>query len=216
MALTTAGLRAFREAATLADLIPTLRIRVRDGERPVCVVTGTPDPSDGTPSVPLCAFRRGVGHAYRQHRMGTRMQFLDVPADREPSIDIGLPAGDATLPGQIYRIGTHDGGYLLLFVTELDPVAAREAMDQALAAAATCHRGTGCPAQPAGEPRRVRRIGLHADEVTGLTAVHTICDPGEVDRAVAAMTRMLEVCVATEAIADLAAATAAASEDGRP
>jgi hypothetical protein len=58
MTMTDAGLRVLREAATLTDVVPSARIRIRDGERHLCVVSPTaPDRSDG---VPICVATEAI------------------------------------------------------------------------------------------------------------------------------------------------------------
>lgn len=200
MAMTTAGLRAFRAAATLADVVPTVRIRIRDGDRHLCSVSTTPGAEEGPlPSLLPCAFRTAVGQAWRLHRQGTRLRFLGMDVEGEPAVDIGLPTGGVVLPGQIYRFPAHDDRYLFCFMTELDVPGAERAVSESLATARRCD------GQPAGGPpaHGARRVGFHADPVTELTAVHALCTADDQDAAAILMARLLEVCVAAEAIAEL-------------
>lgn len=200
--MTTAGMRAFRAAATLVDVVPAVRIRIRDGDRHLCSVSAAPGREEGPlPSLPPCAFRAAVGQAWRLHRRGTRLRFLGMDVDGEPAVDVGLPAGHVVLPGQIYRLRAHDHRFLFCFLTELDPAETA----RAVAGSLTTERCDGRPAGGRPGPG-ARRVGFHADRVTELTAVHTLCAAADVRPVAVLMTRLLEVCVAAEAIAELEAA----------
>lgn len=204
MAITDAGMRAFRSAATLADVLPRARIQIRGGDRVLVTVTRTPSAGgdDGLLLAP-CAFRASVARAYRLFRQGANFQFLDLAADREPSIHVGLPAGDAALPGSIYRVATGMDRHLFVFITGLTVAQCREAISVAVTTADDLD-DFGDPLGPAG--MLARRVGLHDDAVTGLTAVHTVAEQRHSATAQTLMTRLLEICVTTEIIAAVTAA----------
>jgi hypothetical protein len=201
--MTTAGMRAFRAAATLADVAPGVRIRIRDGERFLCAVSSTDADEPGATALAPCSFRCAVGQAYRLHRQGTHLRFLGMDADGEPAVDVGLRPGDVVLPGQIYRFHLRDERFLFCFMTELDVPNAEAAVSGALSTTKRCDGLTSgeTPGYAA------RRVGFHADPVTELTAVHTFCRDGDEDGAGRLMSRLLEVCVAAEAIAELESMT---------
>jgi hypothetical protein len=201
MGMTTEGMRAFRAAATLADVVPTVRIRVRDKDRHLFSVSATAMTAEGPlPALPLCAFRSAVGRAHRLQQKGKRLGLLGVDAEEEPAVDIGLPGRDAVLPGQIYRFQALDGRFLFCFMTDLDVGAAKEAM-------AASDVPTIRPAECVGNgpaDREARRVGFHADPVTELTVVHSLCRPGDEGPVALLMGRLLELCVAAEIIAEVA------------
>jgi hypothetical protein len=146
------GLRALRVAATTAFALPTIRLRIRHGERAILDVR-RPDPSGGLPgrSMPPCAFRNAVARAHRLVRDGHQLQFLDLPDGDEPAIDIGLRTGDALLPGGIYRV-TFQERWVHAFATTLEP--------------ARCQRLAG------DDLATTALLGFHWDEATEVTLVH--------------------------------------------
>jgi hypothetical protein len=199
MVMTIAGMRAFRAAATLVDVMPMVRIRIRDGDRQLCTVSANETvPKGCLPSFPPCAFRIAVGQAHRLYRQGTQLRFLGMGADGEPTVDVGLRSGDVVMPGHIYRFRAQAGRFLFCFMTELGPLSAEHAVSEGVAADRCKGRLVGeDPAQTACQ------VGFHADPVTELTAVHTLCVAGGERAAASYMGRLLEICVAAEPIAGL-------------
>jgi hypothetical protein len=151
---------AFRRAATLAHALPALRVRVRAGVSTVLDV-GRPPPEDG-PAIGPCAFRMAVARAHEQIKGGARLTFLGLPEDAALSVSIGVRAGDAALPGGIYRVAVDDH-YLHAFATTLTPRRCRTVLDQ---------RGD----HVAGSPVR-----LHHDVATEVTVVHSLGPAGPLD-----------------------------------
>jgi hypothetical protein len=137
------------------------------------------------------------------HLQGARLCFLEMVPGEEPAIDIGLCTGDAVLPGQIYRIHSGDGRYLFLFMTELDVEHSERAVSGALATSKRCDGDD----DGAGPRASARRVGFHPDGVTDLTVVHTMSTVEDAASAARVMIRLLEVCVAAEAIAEVESAS---------
>ena len=200
MAATNYGMRAFRAAATLADVVPTARIGIRDGQRQICVVSqGRPETGDGENWLPPRAFRAAVGRAYRTHLQGIRLRFVGMAPEDEPAIDVGLRTGDVVLPGQIYRVRSGDERFLFLFMTELDVAHSERVVTDAMATSKRCDERD----DRTGPTVTARRVGFHADGLTELTVVHTMSTIEDAEAAGRIMARLLEVCVAAEAIAEV-------------
>ena len=140
-----------RIAATLAHALPTLRVRIRHGERTLLEVAHPGDSSG--PAMGACAFRRAVACAHEQTKRGQRLAFMGFAEDMEPAIDIGVRPGDATLPGGIYRVAVGDE-VIHGFATTLPARRCRELV-----------------AERSNVDRPVR---LHHDAATEVTFVHTV------------------------------------------
>jgi hypothetical protein len=210
MAITAAGMRAVRSAAALVGVLPRARVHIRDGERTVVTVSRTPVREGGGGFVlPPCAFRSAVADAYRLYQHGARFQFLDLPVDREPAIDVGLPAGDMVLPGGIYRVRVCGDRQLFLFLTGLGVAAADHAVTTAIAGS-----------EPDGDvfdqldPQGMidGRIGFHGDPAAELTVVHALAATADAEGAARVVTRLLEICAAAEMVADIEAIPPASRE----
>jgi hypothetical protein len=190
--LSEAGLRAFRVAATLAAVAPSVRVRICDGERLLTEVRRPPLPIDAEHRVvPPCVFRLAVAHAREVAALGKAVAFVGVPIGGEPTIHIGLTSGDLTLPGGIWRIGHHDH-WTHLFATTL-PLA------EAIAAATD-----GSP--PARSGASVR-FGFHYDELTAITLVHVNGPAGDhaaAGRDLDVLEATLARCATAELLAHLA------------
>lgn len=192
--VTAEGMRAFRSAATLVDVLPRVRIQVNDGSRTLMTVSHALGSEKGGGMVMApCPFRVAVAHAYHRMRCHhARFRFLDLPEDSEPSIHIGLPAGDQVLPGFIYRARAANDHHLFLFLSELTPSGCSQAVAGAVDA-------TVDP-DPIGFRRR---IGFHHDRLTELTVVHTLAADRDRHAAGELMSRLLEICVTAEVVADI-------------
>lgn len=192
----TADLRALRFAATLAEVAPSIRLRLRHGGRAVLRVARRDE--EPWSEVPCChpdAFRAGVARGYRARLVGAPTGVLEVLAGT-PAIDVGLEPGDEALPGGIFRLRTDDQ-HLHLFLTTLPPSACQRALDASL--------GDHVVDGPAVELAcgSWGPVGLHWDACTEVTVVHTFAHVDDVDGAHAAMTRLLEVVAVAEALAEL-------------
>jgi hypothetical protein len=113
---------------------------------------------------------------------GKAVAFVGLPVGGDPSIHIGLPTGDLTLPGGIWRISHHDH-WTHLFATTLS---------LADAMAATGDESHPSP-PPASWPGAQVRVGFHHDELTAVTLVHVTGPAGDLDAAA----RDLDVLEAT-------------------
>lgn len=156
------GLRALRVAATAAFALPTIRLRIRHGDRILLEVArpdraprpgaSSPDrsPAPGPGWMAPCTFRNAVARAHRLTRAGHRLQFLDLPEGDEPAVEVGLRPGDALLPGGIYRV-TFEERAVHAFATTVDPARCRHLVD---------------------DPTTATLLGFHWDEATQITLVH--------------------------------------------
>src|SRR5690349_17498813 len=127
--ITADELRSLRVAATLAKVVPTIRVRVRAvGGGTVLTVARAPLPDADHGVVAACGFHRAVAKAHRQHLDGQRLQLLDLTDDRL-AIDIGVAAPDRVLPGGIYRI-VDRSGWTHVFATALDLAGTRAAIEE--------------------------------------------------------------------------------------
>ena len=158
--MTRADMVAFRRAATLVHALPALRVRVRHGASTVLEVARPPLPAG--PAIGPCAFRMAVARAHEQIKDGAHLTFLGLPEDAALSVSIGVAAGDAALPGGIYRVAVQDH-HLHAFTTTLMPRRCRAVLAQ---------RGD----EVAGSPVR-----LHHDVATEVTLVHTLGPAGPLD-----------------------------------
>ena len=192
--VTDTGMLALRSAATLVDVLPRVRVQINDGDRVLLTVSRTVVPQkEGGMVVSPCSLRSAVGHAY--HRMcchGVQFQFLDLPDHSEPSIHVGLPAGDLVLPGFIYRVRAANDHYLFLFMSDMGPGDCHEAV------AGTVDAATD--SDPIGFRRRV---GFHHDNLTDLTVVHTLAAQRDRYAAAQLMERLLGICVTADMVSDL-------------
>ena len=114
---TELGLDALRVAATLAHSLPGVRLRVRDGDRLLVDVRPhddegpAPDDAAGTGiTTSPCGFRNAVVRAWRQHRAGVALRFVDLDPGRDPAIDVELPLSGRTYPGAVHRVTIGDLG----------------------------------------------------------------------------------------------------------
>ena len=110
--ITADGMRALRVSATLAHAVPALRIRLRD-EAGTRVEVAAPPPGAVRTVVPgavcltPCQYRMAVGRARGMHDGGQPVRLLDLQGD--PAVDVGVPAGGATLASGIHRAVAGDG-----------------------------------------------------------------------------------------------------------
>lgn len=165
---------ALRTAATLTHGLPTLRARVRLGDRVLLEIVPPDDEgnvvgaSGDSPVMTPCAFRCAVGEAYRRHLGGEHLLFLGLPPASDPAIDIATLRSGAARPGGLYRVPLGDRS-VWAFATTFPPVPGHElALD--LIEQATAHQ-------------RVAYVGIHPDPVTeiSLAWVETTAMPGSDD-----------------------------------
>jgi hypothetical protein len=106
-----------------------------------------------------------VARAYRCVTAGHRLNFLGLPEGVEVAIDVGLVAGDAALPGDIYRLAV-DGGVVHVFASTLE--------------FRRCHDilADWTPAEDLSRKTDEVRVGLHQDPATDITLVYVV-SPGE-------------------------------------
>jgi hypothetical protein len=168
---TERGLAALRIAATLATSLPPVRVQLRHRECVLVDVRRPPFPRslDGRVTIPPCAFRRAVIDAADRTARGEDLTFLDLDQDEDPAIDIGLPVGDRTLGGGIYRV-RRDDEWLHVFGTCLDLDACADAVADGV---------DQYDLPDSGPPDGAIRVGFHWDEGTRVTLVHTACVAGE-------------------------------------
>lgn len=167
---------ALRRAATLAHALPPVRVRVRHegrvlldisrehgheaaragaGERPEA-------DGDGTLRLPPCAFRVAVGRAHQLRSEGRAMAFLGLPGDTAPQVEVGLPCGGEAWPGGTYQV-LEGRRWLYLFATTLQVSRCRMLIDSGEGGLDLAHPSVD----------GTTRIGLHGDEATEVTLVHT-------------------------------------------
>lgn len=163
------GLAALRKAATLAHAVPSVRLRIRDGDRVILAVQTPPLPvQTGGRTLPPCAFRAAVARAHELRSTGQRVAFCGLPEDHDPAIDVGLREGDVAHPGGIYRVAMADQ-WLLLFATTLGLESCKDA---------ACGDGLATDTDDPGD-RFAVRVGFHNDIATGVTLVHTATPIGD-------------------------------------
>jgi len=172
---------AMRIAATLAHVLPTLRLRIRHDGETLLEVVAHPAGVTG-PAIDACAFRRAVACAHEHAKHGRRLAFLGVPADEEPGIDIGVRAGDQALPGGVYRVAV--GGQTVHgFATTLPPRHCRQVLE--------------------GLPDTGHVVRLHHDAATEVTFVHTVTATADAPSDAVHLASALEALLADEVVRDL-------------
>lgn len=171
---------ALRSAATLAHVLPTLRLRIRRGAETLLEI-GHPSTAAG-PVLSPCAFRRAVAGAHGQAKQGLRPGLLGLPADEEPAIDVGVRGGDATLPGGVYRV-TIGEQTIHGFVTTLSPSHCRAVLEDR------------APADVV--------IRLRPDPATEVTFVHTVHPTGDAPSDGSHLQRAIEALLADEVVHEL-------------
>ena len=162
------GLTALRQGATIAHAVPTVRLRLHDADRLLAEVRRPPFPSDPATYLPVCGFREAVGRAWTLRQEGRALRFRLLDADGDPVVELGLPEGDVSFPGGIYRMRRGDE-WLHLFAAPLDLQRCTDA----------CRDGVVDPIVPL-DPvlGGMVGVGFHADETTGVTLVHATCRGG--------------------------------------
>lgn len=101
--LDATALAALRQAAALVHVAPSLRVRLRDGER-VLATVAAPSPLDPPPIRWLspCAFRVAVADAWSMARDGQPVGVTGC-LGASPAIEVGVPAGGASHPLGAHR-----------------------------------------------------------------------------------------------------------------
>lgn len=197
---------ALRRAATLCHAVPAIRVRVCHGGETLLDISqelsheGPLDQGpqgDGTLHLPPCAFRVAVGRAHELREAGRRVAFLGLDAGDAPSIEIGLPCGGEAWPGGIYQV-LEGQRFLYLFATTLPPERCRD-----LLAEGRVDGVVGGQPSAGGSFEASTRIGLHADDATDVTLVHTDVALGAGDDAHTATRHLLERLLATCATEEL-------------
>lgn len=174
---------AMRMAATLAHVLPSVRVRVRD-RRATLLEVSHPANASG-PAIGACAFRRAVACAHEQAKAGVRLGFMGLPDGDEPEIDIGVRPGDAALPGGVYRVTVGDQT-LHGFATTLPVRQCREVLE--------------------GLPDMGHVVRLHHDAATEVTFVHTVTANVDAPADAAHLALALEALIADEVVRELAGA----------
>lgn len=105
--MTGAGLAALRIAATLAHLLPGFRVRLGAGDRTLLQVADRSAGATG-PAMGPCEFRQAVACAHEHLKARGRVGFMGLPEGVDPTVDIGVRAGDLALPGGMYRVAVGD------------------------------------------------------------------------------------------------------------
>jgi hypothetical protein len=151
-----AGLRC--TAATLVAL-PTVRARVRHGDRVVLEVRrdagGDASPH---PILPPCSFHRAVASAHRLRRAGERLALRGIPTGCEPAIEWGVAPGDVARDGAIVRVAS-DGAWMHVAAVAVPVEACRRAV-------------LGDDGGPPG-------LGFHADDDVEVTLLHLTTPMGD-------------------------------------
>lgn len=172
---------AMRIAATLAHVLPSLRVRVRNHHETLLEVA---HPAEATgPAIGACAFRRAVACAHEQSKRGVRMAFMGLPAGEEPMIDVGVRPGDAALPGGVYRV---------------------TAGDQTIHGFATTLAARHCRQVLEALPDAGHVVRLHHDAATEVTFVHTVIANPDAPTDAAHLAPALEALLAAEVVRELA------------
>lgn len=147
---------SMRIAATLAHGLPGVRLRIRRLDTTLVEVVAHPAAAVG-PAIGACAFRRAVVCAHEQSKAGVRLRFMGLAEEEEPAIDIGMKAGDATLPGGIVRVTVGDST-VHGFATILSARRCRQILERL--------------------PDNGHVVRLHHDAATEVTFVHTVVPSG--------------------------------------
>ena len=154
------GFAALRVASTLAHIVPGLRVRLRDGDEVRAVVARSrPDDAaegrDPVAHLSPCGFRKAVVEASLLHRSGRSLALLDL--ERDPAIDIGVPADGRSWPGGIYRVPLEQR-WLYAFATTLE--------------AEACHEVGRPVVDAAGPLPEIEALGMRGDPDTGVTVLY--------------------------------------------
>ena len=190
--ITSDGMRALRVSATMAHAVPALRIRLRDDAGTRVEVAAQPSGAattgrTGALRLTPCEYRMAVGRAWGLHGDGQPVRLLDLQGD--PAVDVGVPAGGATLASGIHRV-PFGGRHLYVSATTL----CLEAIHEAVA-------GDG-PDDDLESLAEVWGIGLRVDCATDVTVVWAELDAG--DRVLQhALLEVLERVVVRLAVAEL-------------
>ena len=179
--MTPAGMASMRIAATLAHVLPPLRVRIRHHGETLLEVVAHPAGATG-PAIGACAFRRAVACAHEHSKHGHRLAFMGVPADEEPAIDIGVRPGDEALPGGVYRVAVGDQT-VHGFATTLLPRHCREVLE--------------------GLADGGHVVRLHHDVATEVTFVHTVTTTADAPSDAAHLASALEAVLADEVVREL-------------
>lgn len=175
------AMAAMRIAATMAHVLPPLRVRVRHRGETLIEVVAHPAGSAG-PAIGACEFRRAVACAHEQSKRGHRMTFLGLPASEEPAIDIGVRPGDEVLPGGVYRVAIGDKT-VHGFATTLPARHCRRILESLT--------DTGYV------------VRLHHDVATEVTFVHTVTATADAPPHAAHLASALEALMAEEVVREL-------------
>lgn len=173
---------AMRIAATLAHSLPNLRVRIRH-DRDSLLEVAHPATATG-PAMGACMFRRAVACAYEQSKGGVQLAFMGLRAGEEPAIDIGVPPGDAALPGGVYRVTVGDQT-VHGFATTLSARHCREVLEAL--------------------PDSGHVVRLHHDVATEVTFVHTVTANADAPADAAHLAPALEALLADEVVRELVA-----------
>ena len=188
--MTSSGMVVFRNAATLAHALPNVRLRIRDGEQVLLEVARPPLPRAPWPVATPCAFHASVAKAHRAVEAAQQLTFLGLPGAVEIAVDVGLPAGGAVLPGDIYRL-TAGEATLHVFATALGARRCR----RILAEWQRAHQETAAEGDDLG-------IGLHNDLATDISLVHVTSPGGRVAEGRALIEDLLTAFVWAELVED--------------
>jgi hypothetical protein len=180
----------FRMAATLVHALPGIVLQV-DGSRTSYRVGHSLEPGVGV--VPPCGFRVAVVQAHRHCEDGRPVAVSGFcPAER-PGLTLSADEGHEIRPGGVCVVADEDGWRVVAAT-----VLSREVCRDELAVAA-------------GGPEDDVALGLHRDDDTEVTIVHTHADDGDT-RALALAVRAVEAalarCTALELIESLQPPTA--------
>jgi hypothetical protein len=163
--MTRPGMIGFRTAATLAHALPNICLRIRGEDRVLLEVVRPPWPPSPWPVATPCSFHAAVARAYRCVTAGHRLSFLGMPEQVKLTIDVGLTAGNAVLPGDIYQLSV-ERGVVHVFPSTLEFRRCHDTLADWKPAEAL-----------AGKADEVH-VGLHQDPATDITLVYVL-SPGD-------------------------------------
>ncbi|HEY4376622.1 MAG TPA: hypothetical protein VGM93_05670 [Acidimicrobiales bacterium] len=188
MTTTTAAWAALRQAATLVHSVPSVAVRVRDGERVIADVRRHPgDPQFHAAHMNPCEFRAWVAEAWAADRAAPA-ELVTIDGVVDVAVDVGLPVCGATLAGGLYRVPILERELYVVTTTADIDVAGEEAAEIA-------ERSVDIPG--------VWGIGLRNDPATEICLAYCEVDRRHHDIAGPRVVDLLEELVARVAVRQL-------------
>lgn len=163
-ALDQLAIRSLRIAATLAAVVPGLRVRLRARSGAILEVRQAPDDAVDHLIVPACWFRRQVAQLHGRSADGERLAMCGLADPGELVVELGHPTGAEVLAGGIHRVEVPTGT-MYLFATTLS-------LDDAQAAA------TGDDPEVSPESAEQLEVGFLHDDATAITLAQILAPVG--------------------------------------